>query len=371
MKKTDPEKSEAFGQKMTDILNYGALNLAMGIGYRTGLFDAMASLGMPATVDRVAEKAELSERYVREWLGIMYTGGIVELSRDRDGEALYYLPPEHGAMLAKSGAGPNLGVYTQEIPLLTDCAGEKVIEGFKSGEGVSYDHYPPFQAFMAELANAKHRKMLVSTFIPSVRGGELAKRLEAGIRVCDFGCGEGVAMVAMAEAFPNSRFVGIDIDGDALEVGRASAEKKGLSNVEFLCRDGAGLKEESGLKDAFDYILALDAVHDQTAPMDALCSAWHMLRPGGIFSMVDIAAHTDHEDNKEHPMGPFLYTVSLMHCMPVGLVNGGAGLGMMWGREKAVEMLKQAGFPHVAVEEIPGDPFNLHFCCRKTLSAFS
>lgn len=38
-----------------------------------------------------------------------------------------------------------------------------------------------------------------------------------------------------------------------------------------------------------------------------------------------------------HSMGAFLYTVSLMHCMPVGLVDGGAGLGMMWGREKGCE----------------------------------
>jgi hypothetical protein len=64
-------------------------------------------------------------------------------------------------------------------------------------------------------------------------------------------------------------------------------------------------------------------------------------------------------------MGAFLYTVSLMHCMPVGLVDGGAGLGMMWGREKAEEMLREAGFTDVFVQEIPEDPFNLHFFCRK------
>ena len=65
-------------------------------------------------------------------------------------------------------------------------------------------------------------------------------------------------------------------------------------------------------------------------------------------------------------MGPFLYTVSLMHCMPVGLVGGGAGLGMMWGRQKAVQMLNEAGFKTVQVLDIPEDPFNLHFLCRKT-----
>ena len=81
--------------------------------------------------------------------------------------------------------------------------------------------------------------------------------------------------------------------------------------------------------------------------------------------MVDIAAASSLSENMAHPMGMFLYTVSLMHCMPVGLMDGGAGLGMMWGREKAVSMLKESGFNQVSVEEIPEDPFNLHFFCRK------
>jgi hypothetical protein len=80
-----------------------------------------------------------------------------------------------------------------------------------------------------------------------------------------------------------------------------------------------------------------------------------------MFSMVDIAARSNLADNLDHPMGPFLYTVSLMHCLPVGLVDGGSGLGMMWGREKAVEMLKEAGFENVQVHQIPEDLFNLHY----------
>jgi len=78
-----------------------------------------------------------------------------------------------------------------------------------------------------------------------------------------------------------------------------------------------------------------------------------------------IAAHTSQYDNRNHPLGPFLYTVSLMHCLPVGLVDGGVGLGMMLGQEQAVAMLQQAGFARVEVQEMPEDPFNLHFCCRK------
>jgi 2-polyprenyl-3-methyl-5-hydroxy-6-metoxy-1,4-benzoquinol methylase len=356
---------EAFSRRMTDILNYGAINLAMAIGYQTGLFEAMASFSTPQPTAVIAARAGLHERYVREWLGIMVTGKVVELLQGEDELECYILPPEHAAFLTRSGGDSNLAVYTQEIPLLTKCAMEQVLLAFQSGAGVPYSCYPPFQAFMAELANAKHRQVLLEKFLPSVDGGQLLIRLEDGIQVCDLGCGEGVAMLLMAEAFPQSRFTGIDIDGHALEVARNGAASLGLKNTDFFLRDAAEIKGNAQWCEAFDYIVAFDAIHDQTAPQEALLSVHYMLAPGGVFSMVDIAAHTSHYDNRNHPLGPFLYTVSLMHCLPVGLVDGGAGLGMMWGKEQAVAMLQQAGFALVEVEEMVEDPFNLHFCCRK------
>jgi len=358
-------KREAFSQRMTDILNYGALNLAMAIGYRAGLFEVMASFSSPQPTPAIAARAGLHERYVREWLGIMFTGKVVELTQGEDEQECYILPPEHAAFLTRGVGNVNLAVYTQEIPLLTNCAMEQVIQAIRSGAGVPYSRYPPFQAFMSELANAKHRQVLLEKFLPAVEDGQLLARLKEGIQVCDLGCGEGVAVMLMAGAFPQSRFTGIDIDDRALEVARNAAASLGLKNTVFCLRDAAEIKSDSQWCDTFDYIVAFDAIHDQKAPQEALLSVYHMLAPGGIFSMVDIAAHTSHYDNRNHPLGPFLYTVSLMHCLPVGLVDGGVGLGMMWGQEQAVAMLQQAGFARVEVQEMPEDPFNLHFCCRK------
>jgi ubiquinone/menaquinone biosynthesis C-methylase UbiE len=159
--------------------------------------------------------------------------------------------------------------------------------------------------------------------------------------------------------------VGIDISEDALETAKSEAEKLGLDNLKFFNHDAATLEGNLALRNSFDYITAFDAIHDQTQPRKVLQGVYAILKPGGLFSMVDIAAASNLADNLDHPMGPFLYTVSLMHCMPVGLVNGGAGLGMMWGREKAVEMLTEAGFDPVRVLELPDDPFNLHFLCTK------
>jgi SAM-dependent methyltransferase len=365
MNDTANAQRDAFARKLTDILNYGALNLAMGLGYRLGLFDVMDALEEPAGCEEIAARADLSERYVREWLGVMVCGGVVNLVQADGGQECFQLPREHGDLVARRAGSENLGVYTQEIPLLTRCAMNEVLEGFRTGQGVGYDKYPRFQQFMGQLADAKHRDVLVDTFLPSVDGGRLVRQMEAGIRVCDLGCAEGVALMLMAETFPRSTFVGLDISEEALGPARTAVDRKGLANAVFLQQDAAALNENSRLAGTFDYVTAFDAIHDQTRPLEALRGVHALLKPGGAFSMVDIAAGSRLTDNLEHPMGAFLYTVSLMHCMPVGLVDGGTGLGMMWGRERAAAMLKEAGFEAVVVAEIPQDAFNLHYFCRK------
>lgn len=359
------KKHQMFSKKLTDILNYGALNLAMGIGYRLALFDAMDDFEIPASSSAIAEKTGLHERYITEWLGVMVCGGIVDLGKNEQGDDVFYLPKEHADLITKRSGASNLGVYTQEIPLLTSSVMENVLEGFKAGNGVEYEKYAEFQRFMTQLANAKHSQVLVQTFLPSVKNGLLVEKLKSGIRVCDLGCGEGVALMLMAEAFPKSQFIGIDISGEATQLAKRTAQERSISNVRFLQLDAASLADYPEWKNTFDYVTAFDAIHDQTRPLEALKGSYAILKPGGEFSMVDIAASSDLAENVFHPMGAFLYTVSLMHCMPVGLVNGGAGLGMMWGQQKALKMLEEAGFQNVEVLNIPHDSFNLHFFAQK------
>ena len=358
-------QQDSFAQYMSRILNHSALNLALALGYKTRLFDVMQDMSKPHRAQTIAARAGLNVRYVREWLGVMVCGKIIEVISGEDVPDRFFLPPDHAALLTRNAGATNLGVYTQEIPLLTVCAMEAVLDGFYTGKGVSYANYPTFQRFMSQLANAKHQQTLIDKFLPSIDAGRMLQDLHRGLRVCDLGCGEGVALMLMAEAFPASKFVGIDIDNDVIHKARVAADQQKLANIDFFQADAARLKEDHKWHASFDYITAFDAIHDQTQPLEALKSVYALLKPKGVFSMVDIAASSQIAQNRNHPLGPFLYTVSLMHCMPVGLNDGGTGLGMMWGEQRAVEYLRKAGFKDIRVLDIPEDPFNLHYLCLK------
>ncbi len=356
-----------FATRMNEILNHGALNLAMAIGYKNQIFDILEDLNKPVTVSEIASASGLHPRYLKEWLGIMVTGKIIELCNDQNEEDSYFLPPEHAAFLTRKAGSTNMGVYTQEIPLLTSCAMEAVSSGFKTGAGVPFSMYPEFQGFMAELSDTKHRNVLIDNFLPTVDKGQLLARLTDGIRVCDLGCGHGVAMNLMASAFPKSTFFGIDSHEDAITKAVEAAKEIGLCNAVYKVLDAATIHGEKEFFRFFDYICAFDAIHDQSHPLEVLKGIRHMLIPGGMFSMIDIKARSNLADNVDHPMGPFLYTVSLMHCLPVGLNDNGTGLGMMWGEEKAEALLREAGFEHIEITEMEYDPFNLHYLCKAPL----
>ena len=361
---SDPSFADRIGQ----ILEAGALNVTLGLGYELGLFEALDGAG-PLTLEELAAKAEVDPRYLREWLGAMVSGGVLEVTSEDDSAERYLLPPERGQVLCRRGGTANLGVYTQELGLLVEAALGGVRSGFRSGRGLGYERYPAFHAFMSELADRKHEQTLIQEFLPSVAGGVVLARLQEGAQVCDLGCGAGRALLLLAAAFPQSQFVGIDFDRGALAAGEAAAEFRGLGNVEFVVRDAATLAGDPGaLAGRFDWVTAFDAIHDQADPAAALRGVAALLAPEGRFSLVDVDAETGLEANRERPLAPFLYTVSLLHCLPIGLgpEGKGAGLGMLWGRGKARQLLGEAGLE--LLEESPCDAFNVHYLARRESS---
>jgi SAM-dependent methyltransferase len=350
----DHARSEAFVERMMDVLNGASIALMASIGHQVGLFDAMASL-TPATSQQIAEAAGLNERYVREWLGAMLTGGVVDYD---PADETYALPAEHAAWLTRAAGTDNLAVQAQFIPLLAQVE-QPVIECFRNGGGVPYAAFPRFQQLMAEDSGRTHDAALIDTILPLAP--ELPARLEAGIDVADIGCGSGHAINLMAQAFPNSRFVGFDFSEEGTRAGRDEAQRLRLTNARFEARDVSAL----GAREQFDLITAFDAIHDQAQPARVLAGIAEALRPEGVFLMVDIGASSHAHENMEFPLASMMYTISCMHCMTVSLALDGAGLGAMWGEQKARDMLAEAGFTHVEVKRIEDDLFNGYYVATK------
>jgi ubiquinone/menaquinone biosynthesis C-methylase UbiE len=352
MPELNQAKRDAFVGKMVGIVNQAALALMTSVGRQTGLFEAMATLP-PSTSTEIARAAGLHERYVREWLGAMVTGGVVEYD---PGPATYTLPPEHAAALTNAAGPRNLARFTQFIPLLAEVEAD-IIESFRNGGGVPYAKYPRFQAVMAEASSLRFDHLLVDKIVPLTGIGAA---LDRGIEVLEIGCGKGHALNLLARAFPRSRYSGYDISDGGIAAARAEATGLGNTNVSFSVRDVATLDEPG----RYDLITAFDVIHDQAQPAEVLKGVARALTSGGSFLMVDIRASSNLQENIPHPFAPFLYGVSTMHCMTVSLALNGAGLGAVWGEQKALAMLREAGFTHVDVQRPADDPLNNYYVAR-------
>jgi ubiquinone/menaquinone biosynthesis C-methylase UbiE len=350
----DGPKAEAFAGRMVDILNAASLAFMTAIGHETELFDRMAELP-PASSEEIAIRAGLNERYVREWLGAMVTGRVVDYDA---GTRRYSLPAEHAASLTRAAGTGNMSTFAAFFPEFGKVS-DKVSDSFRNGGGVPYAEYDRFQALMRNESAQTFDGTLIDRTLPLVPG--LVEKLRAGIEVADVGCGAGHAINLMAQAFPASRFIGFDFAEDGIALARQEAQQMKLTNATFEVKDAAKLD----VSNRFDLITVFDAIYDQAQPATVLEAIYNALKPGATFLCVDVAADSNLEGNLEHPLGPMLYTVSTMHCMTVSLAYGGVGLGTVWGEQKALEMLGEAGFKNVAVERVEGDIFNNYYIASK------
>lgn len=350
----DETKAEAFAGHMLNVLNHSLVGFGLSVGTRTGLFDTLETLPW-ATSEQIARAAGLQERYVREWLALMVTGGVVE---HRAADATYRLPGEHAAFTTTAAGANNFAAFATFLSMIGNVEDE-LVECFTNGGGVPYASYTKFQEGMAAESANVYDNALIPVILPLVP--RLVAQLEAGIDVADIGCGSGHAINVMAREYPNSRFIGYDFQAGSVAAGRDEAAEWGLQNTKFVEADVANLD----VREQYDFILAFDSIHDQAHPRKVLANISRALSPDGVFLMADISASSNLDENMEHPMGPMLYGVSLFHCMTVSLALDGEGLGTMWGEQKARELLTEAGFNSIDVTRIEGDPQNAYFIARK------
>ena len=343
----DEARVGAFADRLFSAYTEAMVTLMIDLGHRTGLLDALAA--GEGTSTELAERAGLTERYVRECLGALVTAGRVAVS---PAERRYSLPAEHTVCL--TGAGSLKLAPLSRLNALLAVHVPAVSRAFREGGGVPYDAFrPEFTDVMDAGSRGYLDGQLLDGLLPLT--GDLPTRLRHGIRVADVGCGTGHAINLLARAFPASQFTGYDIGADAIDRAREEAARWGLPNACFEVVDVTALPVDR----PFGAVFAFDAIHDQADPAGVLRRVHEALEPGGVFVMLDIKAASTVEDNIGNPIAPFLYAVSTLHCMTVSLASGGAGLGTAWGMELAQSMLAEAGFTGVNVHDVPDDPMNL------------
>lgn len=346
---------DPFERRLNRALNDAGMLLMLSIGHRTGLLTTLDG-APPLTSTELARWTGLEERYVREWLNAMVTARVVALDAN---EGTYRLPPEHAARLTDQSQ-LNLAVLAQFLPMLGQVEND-ILHCFREGGGVPHGRYPRFQHIMAEQSGQTVLRALFDRILPL--SPDLPARLEAGIRVLDVGCGRGRVPIVMAQRFPNSRFTGIDLSEDAIAWAQHQAYVTGLDNIEFKVRDLSDF-DRTAERGCFELVTGFDAVADQARPNAVLRGIRHSLSDDGVSLIQEIRAASAPEQNVDHPLGAFLYALSVMHCLPVSLASDGEGLGAMWGREKVMEYLERAGFGTIERHTLRDDMQNEYFICR-------
>jgi len=320
-----------FSNYLIDVINKSSLSLMLSIGHRTKLFDLLSVLS-PSTVEEIASESKLNERYIKEWLGAMVTGKIVEYDSFTN---KFWLSKEKAQYLTRENNIYNFSASMQWIPILSQVEDE-IVECFVKGGGVPYSSYNRFHEVMAEESYQTVVVGLIKYILPLVPN--LITDLKNGIKVLDIGCGKGKAVNFMAQHFPKSNFYGYDLSNEAISDAIKEAQDMNNSNVSFKIQDILNFT----LNDKFDLITAFDAIHDQPKPDLVLKNIYNSLSDNGVFLMQDILASTPLKDNISHPLGTFLYTISCLHCMSVSLSQNGAGLGAMWGQRKSNFYVKRS-----------------------------
>lgn len=346
----DKDRLKSFTGKVFDDM---AAAMAVGmvyLGARTGLFRAMAERG-PMTAAEVIEASGLEAPYVEEWLRGMVAARYLDYAPD--GER-YHLPDEHAYLLASDGTDHYVCGLHHMAPVLLSMA-PRVAEAFERGGGVPFADYGEHGVEALDLVNqGSYENRFAGLWIQALP--EIVARLEAGARALDVGCGVGRVSMTLAEAFPASSFLGVDLDEHSVSRARAESERRGL--------DGRAAFEASAVEtlspdNGFDLITVCDCVHDFTDPVGTLTAIRRVLAPDGTALVVEPKAADRLEDNV-NPIAAMFYGFSLFHCMTQSLAAGGPGLGTCMGPAKMEALARDAGFTRFEVLDIRS-PVNAFF----------
>ena len=333
----DETKLNQFIGKILDDIGAAFSVPMVRMGDKLGLYKALNEEG-PMTPAELASKANVAERYVREWLSHQAASGYLEYD---SATGKFTLPPEQAMVFAE----PDSPVYLQSafdmVAVMLD--NQKLVEpAFRSGKGVGWgDQSQCLFCTTGRFFRTGYQHNLVSSWLPALDG--VTAKLESGATVADVGCGHGFSTIVMAKAYPKSTFVGYDFHPDSVEQARVHAEQHGATaNTKFevaMASDFPG-------KD-LDLVSFFDCLHDMGDPVGAARHVRGTLKPEGSWMIVEPAAQDRLEDNL-NPVSRMYYAGSTMVCVPTSLDQPvGAAFGAQAGFAKLSSAIKQGGFGRV------------------------
>jgi 2-polyprenyl-3-methyl-5-hydroxy-6-metoxy-1,4-benzoquinol methylase len=356
----DTEKVDALSGRIF-MAGLEALELLnVEIGLRLGLYAALADRG-PSTTDELASAAGIAERYAQEWLEQQAVTGIVEIDDVAAAaqQRRYELSRAHAHVLLDPDSPANttaLAAFVAEAGRMLPA----VVEAFRSGGGVPYADYA-IHDLQAAFTRPVFVNNLLQEWLPALSG--IHDRLTAGeaLRVAEIGCGEGIASITIAKAFPYVVVHGFDLDEASIAAARKNAAAAGVGDrVRFeLCDASKGAGEVPG-NASYDLVFAIEMLHDVPDPVGVLSTMRELRGQGGTVLVVDErVADTFTAPGDE--MERFMYAASVLHCLPVGMVEpGSAATGTVIRSSIVRDYATRAGFAATTALPVEHPQFRLY-----------
>ena len=344
------DKLNAFLGKAIGDLGASVSAVLMLIGDELGLYTALA--GHRLSAEELAQKTGTNARYIREWLANQAAGGYVEYDEADD---TYYLTAEQELCLADPKGPVDLAGAYQIVQDLFHVR-DRAVENFRSGNGMEWgEHHRCLFYGTERFFRGGYNANLVASWLPALDG--VIEKLTAGGKAADVGCGHGASTILMAQAFPDSQFVGIDYHGESIETARERAAKAGVDNASFELADATSYRG-----DDYDLIGFFDCLHDMADPSGAARHARQALKPDGHCLLVEPFAGDSVAENL-NPVGRLYYGASSLICVPVSLARHGPALGAQAGEQRLRKvMVDDGGFTRF--RRATQTPFNLVFEAR-------